>query len=158
MVTGLIPPTSGEAIVRGKSIKSEMDQIRQSMGVCPQHDVLFPELNVRQHLEVFAAFKNVPHSDIPNAVDEMIARVGLKEKAQVKSAMLSGGQKRKLSVGIALIGDSKCVILDEPVRNPRAAFAHPGSLAADTSVWLCRAPGWIRTRAGPCGTCSKRQS
>eukprot|EP01043_Picozoa_sp_COSAG02_P062757 COSAG02_NODE_8737_length_2459_cov_1.521610_3_plen_105_part_01 len=105
MITGLIPPSSGEAIVRGKSIKSEMDQIRQSMGVCPQHDVLFPELNVRQHLEVFAAFKNVPNADIPEAVDEMIARVGLKEKAQVKSSMLSGGQKRKLSVGIALIGD-----------------------------------------------------
>ena len=114
MVTGLIPPTSGEAFVRGKSIKREMDQIRQSMGVCPQHDVLFPELNVRQHLEVFAAFKNLPHADIPDAVDEMIARVGLKEKAQVKSSMLSGGQKRKLSVGIALLGDSECVVLDEP--------------------------------------------
>jgi ABC-type multidrug transport system ATPase subunit len=65
-------------------------------------------------LEVFAAFKNVPHAEIPAAVDEMIARVGLKEKACVKSSMLSGGQKRKLSVGIALIGDSKTVILDEP--------------------------------------------
>lgn len=114
MVTGLIAPSGGQAIVRGKDISTEMNQIRQSMGVCPQHDVLFPELNVRQHLEVFAAFKNVPHAEIPAACDEMISRVGLKEKARVKSSMLSGGQKRKLSVGIALIGDSKTVILDEP--------------------------------------------
>ena len=114
MITGLIPPTAGDAFVRGKSIRSDMNSIRTSLGVCPQHDVLFPELNVRQHLEIFAAFKNVPHAHIPAAAEDMIRRVGLKEKAGVKAGMLSGGQKRKLSVGIALIGDSKTVVLDEP--------------------------------------------
>ena len=48
MLTGLIPPTSGEAFVQGLRISEDMDQIRKSLGVCPQHDVLFPELNVVQ--------------------------------------------------------------------------------------------------------------
>lgn len=53
-------------------------------------------------------------SDVHHTVENMIAQVGLTEKADSKSAVLSGGQKRKLSVGIALIGDSKLVFLDEP--------------------------------------------
>jgi Fe-S cluster assembly ATPase SufC len=60
----------------------------------------------------------------------MLAEVGLKEKANSKSTTLSGGQKRKLSLGIALIGDSKVVILDEPtsgmvINNPLDSFSIP---------------------------------
>ena len=114
MITGLINSTSGDAIVRGRSVTSEMRNIRKSMGVCPQHDVLFSDLTVRQHLHMFAVFKNVDSREIASAVENIIDEVGLNEKADVKSSNLSGGMKRKLSVGIALIGDSKVVILDEP--------------------------------------------
>ncbi|CAE7832513.1 ABCA1, partial [Symbiodinium microadriaticum] len=114
MLTGLIPPTSGDAIIEGKRLSTDMQQIRQSLGVCPQHDILFPDLTVLQHLQMFATFKGVPSAQVEEAAQKMIREVGLKEKTNVKSSMLSGGQKRKLSVGIALIGDSKVVILDEP--------------------------------------------
>lgn len=114
MLCGLISPSSGDAMIEGKRISTDMGLIRQSLGVCPQHDILFPELTVLQHLQMFATFKGVPLSEIDNAAQKMIREVGLKEKTNVKSSMLSGGQKRKLSVGIALIGDSKIVILDEP--------------------------------------------
>lgn len=114
MLTGLLPPTSGDATIRGLSINDSMREIRTGLGVCPQHDILFPELTVRQHLQMFAVFKGVSGSDVDVAAEKMIAEVGLKEKADIKSSTLSGGQKRKLSVGIALIGDSKVVILDEP--------------------------------------------
>lgn len=116
MLTGLIPPSSGDAIIEGKRISTDMQQIRQSLGVCPQHDILFADLTVMQHLQMFAAFKGVPPNEVDEAAYKMIREVGLKEKTDVKSCMLSGGQKRKLSVGIALIGDSKVVILDEPTR------------------------------------------
>jgi ABC-type multidrug transport system ATPase subunit len=66
MLTGLIPPSSGDAIIEGKRISSDMQQIRQSLGVCPQHDILFADLTVMQHLQMFAAFKGVP----PGEVDE----------------------------------------------------------------------------------------
>ena len=105
-----------------------------------------PELNVLQHLEIFAAFKGcvdqgsflgpffpfrcrlaervpvlrlgpehrVPAAAIPQACEDIIGEVGLREKRGVRSAQLSGGMKRKLSVAIALIGDSRTVVLDEP--------------------------------------------
>lgn len=82
--------------------------------MCPQHDILFPELTVLQHLEMFAIFKGVPSKEAKDAAMKMIREVGLKEKVHVQSSMLSGGQKRKLSLGIALIGGSKVIILDEP--------------------------------------------
>lgn len=114
MLTGLINSTAGEAFIRGKKMTGDMKEIRSSMGVCPQHDVLFAELTVAQHLRMFATFKGVHSRDVDDAVQTTIAEVGLTEKANIASKQLSGGMKRKLSVGIALIGDSKVVILDEP--------------------------------------------
>jgi len=61
--------------------------------------------------EIYAALKSVPSADVQRVVREMIESVGLTEKVHVASGALSGGMKRKLSVGIALIGDSKIVFL-----------------------------------------------
>lgn len=75
MLTGMIPPTSGDARVRGLSLSSDMSAIRQSMGVCPQHDTLFPELTVSQHLHLFGLLKGVPSHLLRAEVDRMIAEV-----------------------------------------------------------------------------------
>ena len=114
MLTGLITPSSGDAKIQGLFLSSELHKIRKSLGVCPQHDILFPEMTVLQHLEMFAIFKGVPSVLVAETAMKMIREVGLKEKTNTQSCMLSGGQKRKLSLGIALIGDSKVIILDEP--------------------------------------------
>lgn len=84
-----------------------MDEIRKNLGVCPQHDVLFPDLTVEEHLVMFAAFKGMKGKELKADVDKMIVSVGLTEKRHARSKTLSGGQKRKLSVGIAFIG-GKC--------------------------------------------------
>lgn len=126
MLVGLIPPTAGDALVpliEGKygldnenssaqphvhrSILTDMQSVRSTLGVCPQHDILFTELTVTQHLEIYAAFKGVPSNQVSAQATKMIAEVGLVEKANARAGTLSGGQKRKLSLGIALIGDSK---------------------------------------------------
>ncbi|CAM9360676.1 unnamed protein product [Chrysoparadoxa australica] len=114
MLTGMIPITSGSALVNGKDAKTQMTEIRQDLGVCPQHDILYEDMTVLEHLRMFAAFKGVPSKEVEAEVEKMIVAVGLTEKRKAASKNLSGGQKRKLSVAIAFIGSPKMVFLDEP--------------------------------------------
>ena len=76
-------------------------------GLCPQHDVLFDQLTVEEHLSFFAKLKSCPSHRVKQEVERMIACVGLTDKRHTQTRALSGGMKRKLSVGIALIADSK---------------------------------------------------
>ncbi|CAN0021601.1 unnamed protein product [Pylaiella littoralis] len=114
MLTGMIPVTSGSAFVAGRDVNTDMVNIRNSLGVCPQHDILYPDLTVREHLRMYAVLKAVPSSDLKHAITATLNDVGLTEKENELTKTLSGGQKRKLSVGIALIGGSNVVFLDEP--------------------------------------------
>ena len=59
MLTGLLDPSSGDVTICGRNIRTEMDEIRQFLGVCPQHDILFDDLTVKEHLNLFCAFKGV---------------------------------------------------------------------------------------------------
>jgi ATP-binding cassette, subfamily A (ABC1), member 3 len=114
VLSGLFPPTSGTAIIEGFNIMEDLDSARLSLGMCPQHDVLLDDLTVEEHLMMFAEIKGTPPEEAKAEVDKMITSVGLVEKRHDKTKNLSGGQKRKLSVGIAFIGGSRVVILDEP--------------------------------------------
>ncbi|PFX17779.1 ATP-binding cassette sub-family A member 3 [Stylophora pistillata] len=114
MLTGLFPATSGSALVNGCSIRDNISGVRSSLGLCPQHDVLFDRLTVEEHLWFFAKLKSCSSSQAKGEVDRMIECIGLTDKRQTQARALSGGMKRKLSVGIALIGGSKVVMLDEP--------------------------------------------
>lgn len=71
-------------------------------------------LTPEEHLQIFSIFKGVDPTLIPMYIDQTMKDVDLVSKAGAYSKNLSGGQKRKLSVGIALIGNSKLVMLDEP--------------------------------------------
>ena len=115
MLTGLTAPTSGKMHIYDEDVSEDLESIRKYLGVCPQHDVLWDSLTVDEHLRLYAGLKGVPGNEIDSAVNDVIRDVGLTEKVNAQSSQLSGGQKRKLSVAIALIGDSKVVILDEPV-------------------------------------------
>ncbi|XP_065191574.1 phospholipid-transporting ATPase ABCA3-like [Sycon ciliatum] len=114
MLTGLYNPTGGNAYINGKSILTEMDQIRGDLGLCPQHNVLWDKLTVNEHLVLFASLKGLSGSLLNMAVADMLDDLKLRDKTTWKSMQLSGGMKRKLSVGIALVGGSKVVIFDEP--------------------------------------------
>ncbi|CAL9693308.1 unnamed protein product [Knipowitschia caucasica] len=114
MLTGLFPPTSGRAYISGYDICQDMALIRQSLGLCPQHDVLFDDLTVKEHLLFYAQLKDYSKEKIPEEVHRMIRILKLENKENARAKTLSGGMKRKLSIGIALIGDSKVVMLDEP--------------------------------------------
>ncbi|BDA45751.1 probable ATP-binding cassette sub-family A member 3 [Coccomyxa sp. Obi] len=114
ILTGMLPPTSGDAFVYGASILTDMPRIRQSLGVCPQFDILWPEITAREHLTLYAAIKGYRGRDA-HAVAVAAARdVGLEEKLDSRAEELSGGQRRKLSVAIAFLGNPSIVFLDEP--------------------------------------------
>lgn len=114
MLTGLIPPTAGDATLHGYSIQRDFQELRRVIGICPQHDVLFPDLTVEEHLLLFGTMKLVPRKALRTTVDKMIESVGLTEIRHALIKTLSGGQKRKLSVALALLGGSSLVFLDEP--------------------------------------------
>ncbi|EGG25152.1 hypothetical protein DFA_03400 [Cavenderia fasciculata] len=114
MLTGLFGPTHGDAYIYGHSISDEMNTIRKFMGVCPQHDLLFSHLTGREHLELYSAFKNIPVHRIDQEVEERLKEVGLLEIGDRFTTVYSGGEKRRLSVAIAMTGDPKIVFLDEP--------------------------------------------
>lgn len=112
VLTGLYPATSGDCIIYGNSISRDLMAARQSMGICPQHDVLFDNLTVLEHLRLFERIKGLRASN--HSLKERAIEVGLGQYLHTKSAALSGGNKRKLSVAIALCGDPQFLILDEP--------------------------------------------
>ena len=114
VLTGLFNADSGEARIHGKSVARDMKELYHVLGVCPQHDVLWPDLTVRDHLQLFAILRKGTRAGIDEEIDELIAQIGLAEKADSVSKSLSGGQKRKLSVAMALVGDPKVIFLDEP--------------------------------------------
>ncbi|XP_052780875.1 phospholipid-transporting ATPase ABCA3-like isoform X2 [Mya arenaria] len=114
MLTGFLEPTSGTAIIDGEDIRTDIDKVRRNLGLCPQHNILFDLLTVEEHLYFFAKLKGCDSKRADKEVAEMIQVLGLESKRDARSETLSGGQKRKLSVGIALIAGSKIVILDEP--------------------------------------------
>ena len=114
MLTGLIPSTGGDAFVRGYSIRTQMRQIRTTLGICPQHDVIWPELTVYDHLFIYAGLKGVPYKNIKRTVDDLIDEIGLTEKRLFQAGSLSGGQKRKLCLAMAFVGGSDVIFLDEP--------------------------------------------
>ncbi|XP_031243982.1 ATP-binding cassette sub-family A member 3-like isoform X2 [Mastomys coucha] len=114
ILSGLYPPTSGEAYIHGEDISQHMDQIRNSLGVCPQQNLLFDHLTVSEHFYFYCRIKGVPQEMYLEETNNMLSAFNLMDKRDAFLKSLSGGMKRKLAIIIALIGGSKVVILDEP--------------------------------------------
>uniref|UniRef100_A0A8C4WL01 ATP-binding cassette sub-family A member 2 n=1 Tax=Gopherus evgoodei TaxID=1825980 RepID=A0A8C4WL01_9SAUR len=114
ILTGLFPPTSGSATIYGHDIRTEMNEIRKNLGMCPQHNVLFDKLTVEEHLWFYSQLKSMAEEEIRKEMDKMIEDLELSNKRHSLVQTLSGGMKRKLSVAIAFVGGSRAVILDEP--------------------------------------------
>ncbi|GAB2240646.1 hypothetical protein Droror1_Dr00021164 [Drosera rotundifolia] len=116
MMIGLTEPTSGTALVQGLDIRSSMDDIYGSMGICPQHDLLWDCLTGREHLLFYGRLKNLKGAALKEAVKDSLLSLNLYKGgvADKKAGKYSGGMKRRLSVAISLIGDPKVVYMDEP--------------------------------------------
>lgn len=114
MLTGITKPTSGTAFVNGFDIQTNLEQARNSIGICLQQNILFDDLTVKEHIQFFCQLKNFDCESIDYEVNKYISKLGLESKANALSKTLSGGMKRKLSVVLALCGKSNVVLCDEP--------------------------------------------
>ncbi|KAI3384472.1 hypothetical protein SNEBB_003207 [Seison nebaliae] len=113
MLTGIMKPTGGHVIIENKYDLSEnLDTFRNSLGVCQQHNVLFDYMTVKETLYFFATLKD--SVDVDREVEKYLHSLNLESQTDKLSRQLSGGQKRRLCIGIAFCGNSKMIILDEP--------------------------------------------
>ncbi|GBM33337.1 ATP-binding cassette sub-family A member 3 [Araneus ventricosus] len=114
ILTGLYTPSSGTASINGLDILTETTRARRGLGVCPQHNVLYDTLTVEEHLRIYAAMKGVPWKSLNSETTDILNMLKLGDERTEQVKNLSHGMKRKLSLGIAIVGGSKVLFLDEP--------------------------------------------
>lgn len=114
MLTGDESTTGGEAFVNGHSVLKDLLQVQQSLGYCPQFDALFDELTAQEHLQLYTRLRGIPWKDEAKVVKWALEKLELTKYADKPAGTYSGGNKRKLSTAIALIGYPAFIFLDEP--------------------------------------------
>ncbi|KAI9350541.1 P-loop containing nucleoside triphosphate hydrolase protein [Zopfochytrium polystomum] len=100
-------------------METEMDSIRRVIGVCPQFDLHYEDLTAGEHVLLFSGLRGLwrtapSRAALPEMTDAALEELGILKQRDVRSKKLSGGEKRKLSVAMAIVGSPKVVILDEP--------------------------------------------
>ncbi|XP_037903715.1 ATP-binding cassette sub-family A member 3-like isoform X5 [Hermetia illucens] len=114
MITGFLMPTRGTIRVNNLDTSTHMSEVRKTLGVCPQHNILFDTLTVQEHIIFYGRLKGLRPSQISAEIDKYLQILQLEDKRHEQSQNLSGGMKRKLSLVVALCGGSKVVLCDEP--------------------------------------------
>jgi len=129
MLTGLVDIEEGNVSYDGRDFEENFEEIRRQIGICTQHDILFEKLKVREHLELIAKLRKINPLDIPRVVEEALHRLNLLLEQEKYPEHLSGGNKRKLCLAMAVLGNTKIIFLDEPTsgmdpQNRRAMWYH----------------------------------
>jgi ABC-type multidrug transport system ATPase subunit len=114
MLVGMFAPTEGDCWIDGKSVRRDIAAIRSQLGFCPQHDLLWPVLTAREHLRIYASFKNLPSDQVQGEIQTRLEGVGLASMGDVHCKSFSAGLRRRLSIAISLIGNPSILYLDEP--------------------------------------------
>ncbi len=114
MIACASPVTSGELTVIGMDPRRNAPQIKARLGVVPQLDNLDAELTVRENLEMYARYFDIPDAVARARTDELLDFVQLSERATDQVEPLSGGMKRRLTIARSLINEPELIILDEP--------------------------------------------
>lgn len=112
ILAGLSRATSGRAMVLGSDVQTDFASARRKLGVVPQELVFDPFFNVREALRFQSGYFGVRHND--DWIDELLSSLGLQDKAHANMRTLSGGMKRRVLVGLALVHRPPVIVLDEP--------------------------------------------
>uniref|UniRef100_A0A8C3HAY3 ATP binding cassette subfamily A member 10 n=1 Tax=Chrysemys picta bellii TaxID=8478 RepID=A0A8C3HAY3_CHRPI len=116
ILSGLCPPSEGSAMIYKYKVSEmeDLEEIRKIIGVCPQFNIQFEVLTVKENLRIFAKIKGIRLKEVEQEVQNVLTMLKIKDIQDCQASNLSGGQKRKLTLGIALLGDPQVLILDEP--------------------------------------------
>ncbi|OUM58141.1 hypothetical protein PIROE2DRAFT_48194 [Piromyces sp. E2] len=113
-ITSTIPQTTGKVYFNGTETYSSTQSPQISMGYCPQEDIMWKEMTVREHIEFFLKIRGYGANDAKNYATQYIEAAGLEDHQHKPTEKISGGTKRKLSLLIAICGYPKQIFLDEP--------------------------------------------
>ena len=112
MISGIYDPDKGDILLDGRSLVTNKHYLYENIGLCQQEDIFFDYLTVEEHLEYMCRIKGSKINK--QEINDLINQIELAPKKNSLCKTLSGGQKRKLCIALALIGDSKIILLDEP--------------------------------------------
>jgi ABC-2 type transport system ATP-binding protein len=139
VLTTLLPPTAGRARVAGHDVVRDGPRVRAAIGAALQEAALDPYLTGREHMRLQTALHGLPRAERRSRGDELLARVGLSEAADRRVGGYSGGMKRRLDLGLALVHRPRILFLDEPttgldIQSRTALWDEVARLAAQDGV------------------------
>jgi ABC-2 type transport system ATP-binding protein len=114
MLTGVLPPTSGTALIGGLDIHKDASRVKQMIGLVPQDLALYPTLSARANLSFFGSIYGLRGSELKERVDDVLSIVSLTERANESVAKFSGGMKRRVNIAAGLVHHPRLLFLDEP--------------------------------------------
>uniref|UniRef100_A0A8C3BZI0 ATP binding cassette subfamily A member 10 n=1 Tax=Cairina moschata TaxID=8855 RepID=A0A8C3BZI0_CAIMO len=116
VLSGLTLPSEGSATIYDYKLSEigDREEIREMIGICPQFNVQFEVLTVKENLRTFAEIKGIKSREVEREVQTILELLDISNVQDTQAEKLSGGQKRKLSIGIAMLGSPQVLLLDEP--------------------------------------------
>jgi ABC-2 type transport system ATP-binding protein len=114
MLSGLLVPNEGDATIMGHSIRTEPRAAKASLGVVPQDIALYPDLSARENLDFWGKMYGLRGAALKERVDEVLDIIGLRDRQKDAVGKFSGGMKRRVNIGAALLHKPQVIIMDEP--------------------------------------------
>lgn len=114
MLSGLLEPSGGEARIMGHSVTRDPEAAKASLGVVPQDIALYPDLSARENLTFWGKMYGLRGAALNQRVDEVLDIIGLADRQKDHVGKFSGGMKRRVNIGAALLHKPEVVIMDEP--------------------------------------------
>ena len=114
MLSGLFPPTGGDATIGGCDVVKQLAQVKRLIGVVPQDLALYPTLSGRENVSFFGQLYGLHGKALRERVDEVLGYVGMTERAKDAVKTYSGGMKRRINLAAGLVNQPRLLFLDEP--------------------------------------------
>ena len=114
LLCGLLHPDDGDAFIAGHSIRHAAKAARAALGVVPQEIAIYPDLSARENLVFWGKMYGLRGAALKRRVDEVLEIIGLTDRQRGACGKFSGGMKRRLNIGIALLHKPQVIIMDEP--------------------------------------------
>ena len=114
MLAGLLAPSSGDALIMGHSVLRDARAAKAALGVVPQDIALYPDLSARENLVFWGKMYGLRGAALQQRVDEVLEIIGLSDRQKDYIGKFSGGMKRRVNIGAALLHKPQVVIMDEP--------------------------------------------